>query len=131
MRQVLIGVIVVLVLIVVAATTLPLSMFGGIAGPSTSSNSSKPEGLVLESTYGDDWPFLVSSGIIRCERDYGTAVVLVVGSTKYALNGRARGQIDSTGWRDSREIIRKNEAGGLFDVSMFIRRGTQMCDGDR
>lgn len=84
-------------------------------------------GFVSRPEYGAGWPLTVESGALRCESDYGSAVVIVVNNVKYALNGRARGQIDRTGWRDSREIVRKTEVGSLADVGPLIDRGLALC----
>jgi len=91
-----------------------------------SSRSAQP-GFVSRAEFGDRWPLTVESGTLRCEPDYGTALVIVVGNVKYALNGRARGQIDQTGWRDSRELVRKDQDGGLANVGPLIERGLALC----
>jgi hypothetical protein len=83
-------------------------------------------GVVSKDDWSGEWPFTVDSGRLQCE--FGSSILFIANGTKYGLNGRARGQLEKHNWRDSREIIRKNEYGGLPDVSRFIALGRTLCD---
>lgn len=119
-------IVVAVVALSVLALLLPASWTGERFAPIP--QPSPPRSLVTSREFGERWPLTVDAGTLRCEKDYGSSVVIVVGSVKYALNGRARGQIDQTGWRDSREIVRRIEGGGLADVGPLIEIGLALCN---
>lgn len=85
--------------------------------------------LISREAYGDDWPYTVASGHLDCEPP-GSNVVLRVGDTVYALNGRAMGNAARRGYRNARETITLRDANGYFtvgDVGAIIERGLALC----
>lgn len=85
---------------------------------------------VSQAEFGDEWPFTVSEGTVRCESDELDAAIVTLDGTDYALNGIAREQgytpldADSQVWLDS-------DTGGKVDISPVLNRALSLCgEGD-
>ena len=89
------------------------------------------ERRVARDDFGDQWPFTVDEGVLRCE---GGAVVFTSGGTTYAVNGTAlaRMKVQPT-WRESREVWATNarpqppEVQTREDLSPIVNLGLALC----
>jgi hypothetical protein len=82
------------------------------------------ERVVKKEDYGDDWPFTVQIGTIKCLE--GIAPVLSAGGHNYALNGHAMAR----GYRDLHLIwLPDPDTPGLKkNISPFVDIGNALCD---
>ncbi len=99
----------------------------------SSSNSEKQARMmkISKQMLGDEYPFTVSEGILSCN-DEPNAVLFVVGSTIYAVNGTAKSLKNSSGekrykpideiWADNPKI-----KGTKVDVGKVIELGLELC----
>ena len=72
---------------------------------------------------GDLWPFTVSNGTLKCDRD---AVIFVADGRTYAINGfaRSRGFADvGPIWRDNTEI-----PGTKINIGAVLDSGLDLCN---
>jgi hypothetical protein len=78
------------------------------------------EGIeISQAEYGDQWPFAIQQGRLRCE---GTgAVILTAGGTDYGLNGMASTRYGSM------QPVRKSTGDPSFDLGSIISRGLTLC----
>ena len=91
--------------------------------------TAKPSAITVSSTdvgkpwSGDKWPFTVSSGTLKCDRD---AVIFVVGGRTYAVNGTA----GSRGFTDIAPIWRDNAAipGTKIYIGVVLDPGLKLCN---
>jgi hypothetical protein len=85
----------------------------------------EPRGTITEAAFGEDWPFVFSSGVLRCEGSGGSGMVTfeAYNGVTYAVNGWAKGQAARRGWNDDVFSIVKD--GG--NVGPIIQRGLQDC----
>lgn len=115
----------VIVLIIVG-----LAFVGNLIGDENSGAQNAGSGVeITRAEYGSDWPFSVESGRLYCEGP-GSNVVMESGGVVYALNGRARGNVEEMGFVDSREEIVLTDDGGFYTVGnmpAIIERGLEMC----
>ncbi len=98
------------------ALVLVAACGGGPSGPTPT-----PAGYVSRAMLGDEWPLTVEDGVLRCE---GSAVIIRVGGTDYAVNGAATGKgadIDPIWAADPSGISPKLSIGPLID------RGLALC----
>ena len=72
---------------------------------------------------GDNWPFTVSSGKLKCDRN---AVVFVARGQTYAVNGIAI----SMGYADIRAIWRNNKdgSGPKINIGPVLTLGLTLCE---
>ena len=75
---------------------------------------------------GDAWPLSVDSGVFRCD---GQAVLFVTPDAIYALNGIARGRMDTEGWTDIRTVwLDDPKTPGLkMNIDPVLRPGLRFC----
>ena len=78
------------------------------------------EGIeISQAEYGDQWPFAIQQGRLRCE---GTGAVIFKARGKdYGLNGMA-----STRYA-SMQPVRKSTGDFSFDLGFIISRGLTLC----
>ena len=86
---------------------------------------------VSREQFGNQWPFTVDRGVVRCEivaptdsaaLDSRKALVLEAnGNNTYALNGPAYRVAAEKGWRDAEEIMPKDPPGALRFVVIGLR----------
>jgi hypothetical protein len=95
------------------------------SGSGDSTGSSAP-GKITEAELGEEWPFTVSEGILRCHGSAGFgAVTFEADGTEYAVNGVAKGQdyppVDPV-WADDPTVdgLKKN-------IGPVIDRGLDLC----
>ena len=81
---------------------------------------SSSEGIeISQAEYGDQWPFAIQQGRLRCE---GTGAVIFTARGKdYGLNGMA-----STRYA-SMQPVRKSTGDPNFDLGSIISRGLTLC----
>jgi hypothetical protein len=93
------------------------------APPPTATDPARTNKTVTAADFGTAWPFTVSEGELYClgppER---LMVVLVVGDTRYALNGNARESAPLFNFADLTAIHRKGSS-----VQGVIARGLERC----
>lgn len=89
---------------------------------------------VLESEFGNAWPFTVSEGVLRCMTPLGDgspvrALVLQTPRGTYALNGAASSHGANHGWESIDSIWRANYQipGTKIPVSALIARAQALC----
>jgi hypothetical protein len=84
------------------------------------------EQRISRAQFGDDWPFTVTEGLLRCDR--GTFVVFVANGKTYAINGSAKGAANREGYVDFESIWRPDETPGLkVSISPVIEAGLKLC----
>lgn len=98
-----------------------------VNGPSRGgvfNSTSTPEGTITEQEFGEAWPFVYSSGILRCEGSDGFgAVTFEVDGRTYSVNGVASTQAERRGWNaDLFSIVKDGSS-----VGPIIQRGLQNC----
>ena len=78
---------------------------------------------VTQSSYGDDWPFTVESGTLKCEKT--SAAVFSANGVDYGLNGIA----SSHGYAELRPIWRDNPSipGTKVNIGDFIKLALDQC----
>lgn len=119
------------------AVTVAL-VFGGVllistlfSRPSSSDREgtavAPPPGTITQEAFGEDWPFVYSAGVLRCEGQDGFGAVTFTPATAsaqtYAVNGVARGQAAARGWNDEPFSIVRD--GG--NIGPIIQRALQDC----
>ncbi len=107
-----------------------MKVFLFLLGAALPTYSLAEDAAVSALTYGDDWPFPVEEGIVRCEPS-STAVLLQTEEGIFALNGSALGQVDSQGWLDTRDFQERDESGmflnGVDTIRALIKLGLEDC----
>lgn len=84
-----------------------------------------PRGYIGQDTIGDAWPLTIPSGTIVCDRN---AILLRAPDTHlYAVNGTARGQASSKGWRDIHELSIDAGNGTIKSLQPLLDLGLQIC----
>jgi hypothetical protein len=94
------------------------------------SGCSQPGETITKDEYGNDWPYLVTSGRLYCDPP-GSNVVMASGGKIYALNGRAIGNARKRGYIDARKSITQRDENGYFTIGndrKIIERGLAMCN---
>ena len=86
-----------------------------------------PGDRVTSAEFGEAWPFTISDGTLRCERESQRSPRLLVtldtgDGIMYALNGSAI----SFGYPHHRSILKQGKTGA--DVQPLITRGLKLCD---
>lgn len=85
---------------------------------------------VSSDSYVDDWPFSFDSGVVTCEPP-GNSVILKADGKTYALNGKARGQVEKRGYVDVHDVMPRDDHGmfkkGVNTVSALIKIGLRFC----
>ena len=78
------------------------------------------EGIeISQAEYGDQWPFAIQQGRLRCE---GTGAVIFNARGKdYGLNGMAGTRYASM------QPVRKSTGDSSFDLGFIISRGLTLC----
>lgn len=106
--------------ILVAAIALASSGLVGCGDTSSSGNSE----AISEADFGNEWPFSVDEGVLRCEG--AGAVVFEAEGTDYAVNGTASGQ----GYAEIEPIwLEDPAAAGLkINIGPIIERGLALCE---
>lgn len=84
------------------------------------------EGRITSANYGDEWPFTVAEGTLRCEGSDGVgAVTFEADGTVYGLNGTAKSrgfpEFDPI-WLDDPQV-----EGLKTNVGPIIERGLALC----
>lgn len=96
--------------------------------PGTGLNPSR----VSRSDFGDDWPFTVETGLLRCEEIPDTDVAAVIFGTDeaiYALNGTALARAEQRGWEPLDAIWADSSAipGTKKNIGPVIDLGLSLC----
>ena len=107
----------------VVHTGLVALLVAACAGPATPRPATPDPGLVTRAGLGDEWPFSVDVGELRCnELDGRPLVTFAVDGIEYALNGAARDagfpELDATiltAWPD------------VSGLGPLIDRGLELC----
>jgi hypothetical protein len=78
------------------------------------------EGIeISQAEYGDQWPFAIGQGRLRCE---GTGAIIFTARGKdYGLNGMAGRRYASI------QPVRKSTGDPSFDLGSIISRGLTLC----
>lgn len=92
----------------------------------------RPSHILRAEDFGDDWPLTVPAAVVTCigNREL-PALILSVGSRRYALNGtaKARDVVESYNLHDIKEIWRQNPADPSLRVYIgpLIERARSAC----
>jgi hypothetical protein len=94
--------------------------------PATPAATPRPAPLVSRATIDATWPLTVDEGTIICN---GDAFLLRTNQGLYALNGTARGRMDTEGWKDIREITKSdpNNPSLILSVQPLVDRALDYC----
>ena len=78
------------------------------------------EGIeISQAEYGDQWPFSIQQGWLRCEG--AGAVIFTAGGKDYGVNGMAGARYASI------TPVRKSTGDPSFDLGSIISRGLTLC----
>jgi hypothetical protein len=82
-------------------------------------------GTITRDEFGDDWPFTVEGGVLRCEGEGGVgAVIFEAEETEYGVNGVAKSQ----GYADIEPIwADEPSTGAKKNIGPIIDRGLELC----
>jgi hypothetical protein len=86
-------------------------------------------------SFGDEWPLMIETGTLVCESVPAPIELLNVfivepnGAT-YAINGTARGTIETHGWQDFESIWKTDPAAPdlKVNISPLINAGLEICE---
>ena len=79
------------------------------------------EGIeISQAEYGDQWPFAIQQGQLRCEG--AGAVILTAGGQDYGVNGMAGGRYASI------KPVLKSTGDPSIDIGSIISRGLTLCN---
>ena len=94
-----------------------ISIISGTTSEDTSQRT------VTKEQYGDKWPLIVNSGLLKCDRG---AIVFIHNGIKYAVNGIAMGR----GYPDIEPIWKDHPSGYIPKISIrpLINDGLKLCN---
>lgn len=120
-----------------------LSCSSSVNNSDENNEISRSEKIIYKADYGNDWPFTVDKGVLKCSSNQ---VLFIVNGKRYAINGTAQGLASSLGYSAVEEIwaydsamrqqllakgysrVELEEIKPRISVGRIIQDGLKLCD---
>lgn len=87
----------------------------------------KSEKTIYKDEYGNEWPFTVDKGVLKCSSNQ---VLFIVNGKHYAINGTAQSLAQSHGYSSLEEIwaYDSEEMTTRISIGRIIQDGLSLCN---